>query len=110
MRHQILSKAAAISLIGLAAAGCNHLASEPAAMRATPALAVPVRHYPAERQQRLAGEIFVAPAGAVWPEMIADYSTLRRAACAVTPQQPACRQICASEGNRYAFCRRANGQ
>ncbi|KAF0137429.1 MAG: hypothetical protein FD152_480 [Xanthobacteraceae bacterium] len=102
MRQQILFRAAAISLIALGAAGCE--TTRPASTQ--PTLTVPVRDYPAERQQRLAEEISSAPAGAVWPEMIGDYSTLRRSACAVTPNQAACRRICAAEQNRPAFCRR----
>ena len=102
MQHQILFRAALISLLAQGLAACSHTAP----VSAEPTLTIPVRAYPAERQQRLAAEIMAAPASAVWPEMLGDYSTLRRAACAVTPRQEACRQICNADGNRHAFCSR----
>jgi hypothetical protein len=110
MRHLILSRAAAISLIGLVAAGCEHTRSLAPPPPASAGITISVRDYPADRQQRLAAEIEAAPADAVWPEMISDYSQLRRGACSITPNQPACRRICAAGGNRYGFCRRAKGQ
>lgn len=97
----------AMLLISIALGGClGQTVSAPPP--AAPSLTIPVRDYPPERQQRLAGEIAAAPTGAVWPEVVGDYSTLRRAACAVTPRQPACRQICAADGNRHSFCVRVN--
>lgn len=103
MRLQILFRAALILSTSCAAAACERAAPVSSTQ---PVLTIPVRHYPAERQQRLADEIAAAPAGSVWPDMIGDYSTLRRAGCAVTPNQEACRQICRADQNRHAFCRR----
>lgn len=100
-------------LLGLALAGCNTARPSPplppAGNDPRPALSIPLVDHDAASQARLADELAAAPADAEWPRYVAGYSTTRRAVCAVTPAQPACRRICAAEGNRPAFCARTAG-
>jgi hypothetical protein len=95
---------ALISSIALAAAGCSVTREAGGG-----ALRVPVADHPPAVQARVAAELAAAPADAAWPRLIASYSQLRRAACAVTPDQPACRRICAADANRHRFCRTSGG-
>jgi hypothetical protein len=95
--------------LALALGACSETARAPLPLARPdrPALVLPLPDYPPARQALLAQEIEAAPPGAVWPGMIADLSTARRQICALTPDQAACRRICAASGNAYAFCRRA---
>jgi hypothetical protein len=105
-------RVAMILLPALIVGGCSaHLSPPlPAAQPGRPAISIPLTDYPPQTQAQVAREVREAPPGAAWPRLIGDYSTTRRAVCAVTPAQAACRRICAAEGNAPAFCARIDMQ
>lgn len=117
MRLPHLRRAATISLLALALAACSFSADTatpplpPASSNSPrPALTIPLTDHDQASQNRVAAEIAAAPADAEWPAYVRAYSQTRRAVCAVTPNQAACRRICAAEGNRLAFCSRTGAQ